>query len=236
MLLVVWRTVVASMVLISGMAAQIVHLSFWLPQQPFSNLSADQEAAVDSGLQLALDTVAKHAHNAPDGGGWKAYDLASRVKFSQHGDGPLVHVGFSSSGRQQSLLQGMLHEMQALYSRTAAGAMRDAGLHVDGITMTVPTLANDHSAVKPHHLVIGVLCFGALMLVQKKRMSNRQLAKLHDRQRRRRTEMVDGVDGQELGWAYHDDVCSDDDVPDDVLESQPLKGDDSRNVRRRSSA
>ena len=227
--------VLTSMLVISGVAAQIVHLSFWLPQQPFSNLSADQEAAVDSGLQLALDTVAKHAHSAPDGG-WKAHGLVSRVKFSQHSDGTLLHVGVSSSGHQQTLLQGMLHEMQSLYSRTAAGAMRDAGLHVDGITMTVPALKHGHSGVQPHHLAIGLLCFGALMLVQKKRMSNRQLAKLRDRQRRRRTEMVDGVDGQELGWAYHDDVCSDDDVPDDVLESQPLKGDDSRNVRRRSSA
>ena len=120
-------------------------------------------------------------------------------------------------------------------------ALRNSGFNVKGVHMVAPHFVdNADGEITTHshqpHMFVGICLIVGLVLGQKKRIANRQLAKLRDRQRRRRTDMVDGIDGQEMGWAYHDN-SGESDVDgvdtDDRLESQPLRGE---SVRRRSSA
>ena len=235
-----------------------VRMSVFLPQQDFGRLPVDAGLAVEAALRsLLVDGT-----QAPLG-------IITITKVGREGSGT---VAWGRVVAPNAVAGGhVLERLQAKsFAATLASRLTEAqGLDVGGLDLPEPKLlteeeekvaeaeeaeAAEEKAWKPtllHHILPGIAVVALLLLLVKKAHSQSQLGMLRERQRRRRTDMIDGVDGAELGRAYHADQYSIDSDSDDggggadaagecnaLLESpppSPAQESRSSSVRRRSS-
>eukprot|EP00937_MAST-01D_sp_MAST-1D-sp2_P005562 g5562.t1 len=206
-------------------STKALRLGIWLPKQPTSRLPTNiAKNVVQDAVTAAIVQIFAVAPSS------------TSVAVSREGHGTLL--GITTTVENADAVLSMMRSRRSAFARDIGSRLGGRGFDVTGVTVTEPT-PDEPAILRKEHMYImaiaGAIAF--LALANKKRTSMRQLSKLRDRQRRRRTEMVNGVDGSELNWSYQEDSedeSSEDDEEAGLMHKQRETARGS--ARRRSSA